>query len=378
MKVKYLWIPFAVFLAALLPLRLYQVLNLIDPETGISSGDPYMLQILLGLTALFVLILMFMSIACKNIPERYEIRKNIFAGVFSILAGVSMLAESACFLLSFLSGQDKAPGLVQAILGVLAAAIFAMMGICSFTGRNLLERVPLLTLLPSVWCGVRLVFSFLRYTNVATNSSEMLDLLSTSFLLIFLFTQAKLLSGFTTPKTGKRAVVAGMSAVVLLFVFRLPALVQQVTAGGYQMDTSISYITELLLALYVFCVTVELSLHYSRPAELEEKENETGTEQFPPEEEEIRPQFFESLVPSHSPAGGRQTPRRNLPQPIPTEEAPAVKPDFPQPQSTQPDPPNNLDMDQIDRLIEDICKKNDFSGNLHEDGKKKVDMEKEK
>lgn len=370
MKVKYLWIPFAVFLAALLPLRLYQVIHLINPETGFSSGDPYMLQILLGLTALFVLILMFMSIACKNIPERYEIRKNIFAGVFSMLAGVSMLAESACFLLSFISGQDKAPSLVQAILGVLAAAIFAMMGICSFTGRNLLERVPLLTLLPSVWCGVRLVFSFLRYTNVATNSSEMLDLLSTSFLLIFLFTQAKLLSGFTTPKTGKRAVVAGMSTVVLLFVFRLPALVQQVMAGGFQIDTSISYITELLLALYVFCITVELSLHYSRPAEPEEKEKEAETEPFPSVEEEIRPQFFESLVPSKSSVDGRQTPRENLPKPIPEEESPEVGPDSPQPRDAQPAPSNNPNMDQIDRLIEDICKENDFSGKLHENDKK--------
>ncbi len=368
MKVKYLWIPFAVFLAALLPLRLYQVLKLIDPETGFSSGEPYMLQILLGLTALFVLILMSMSIVCKNIPERYEIRKNIFAAAFSVLVSVSMLVESACFLLNFISGQDKAPGLVQAILGVLAAAIFAMAGISSFTGRNLLERVPMLTLLPSLWCGVRLVFSFLKYTNVATNSSEMLDLLSTSFLLIFLFTQAKLLSGFTTPKTGKRAVVAGMSAVVLLFVFRLPALVQQVTAGGFRLDTSISYLTELLLALYVFCVTVELSLHYSRPAEAAEPEMETPTHDLPSEEEDIRPQFFESLVPSKTPVDRMQV--KDLPQPNPLAEPSEDKPDFPQPQAVKSSSPNNLDMDQIDRLIEDICKENDFSGNLHEDNTK--------
>lgn len=372
MKVKYLWIPFAVFLAALLPLRLYQVLYLIDPETGFSTGNPYVLQILLGLVALFVLTLMFMCLTCKNTPERYDMGKNIFAGAFSMLTGASMLAESAYFLLDFLSDQSKGPSLVQAVLGVLAAVVFVMMGVCSFTGRNLLERVPLLTLLPTVWCCVRLVFSFLSYTNIATNSSDMLDLLSTSFLLIFLFTQAKLLSGFTTPKSGKRAVVAGMSAVVLLFVFRLPSLVQQVMAGSFRLDASFAYVTELLLALYVFCATVELSVHYSRPAE---EEAPAAEEEALPEEEEIRPQFFESLVPQRVPVIQRQAP---APAPQPEDEEPPLPPipfpANPEPFRPHPEPRSSsreeLDMDKIDRLIEDICKESEISDILHEEGRK--------
>ena len=45
MKIKSLWIPFALFLLAAVPLRVYQVAYLIDPATGFFESGESLYQI---------------------------------------------------------------------------------------------------------------------------------------------------------------------------------------------------------------------------------------------------------------------------------------------------------------------------------------------
>ena len=85
MKIKSLWIPFALFLLAAVPLRVYQVAYLIDPATGFFESGESLYQIFLGILALFVLIIMIMTASCKNTSE-FQFRRNIFSGVFALAA----------------------------------------------------------------------------------------------------------------------------------------------------------------------------------------------------------------------------------------------------------------------------------------------------
>ena len=91
MKIKSLWIPFALFLLAAVPLRVYQVAYLIDPATGFFESGESLYQIFLGILALFVLIIMIMTASCKNTSE-FQFRRNIFSGVFALAAAALALA----------------------------------------------------------------------------------------------------------------------------------------------------------------------------------------------------------------------------------------------------------------------------------------------
>ena len=91
MKIKSLWIPFALFLLVAVPLRVYQVVYLIDPATGFFESGESLYQIFLGILALFVLIIMIMTASCKNTSE-FQFRRNIFSGVFALAAAAAMAA----------------------------------------------------------------------------------------------------------------------------------------------------------------------------------------------------------------------------------------------------------------------------------------------
>ena len=94
MKIKSLWIPFALFLLVAVPLRVYQVAYLIDPATGFFESGESLYQIFLGILALFVLIIMIMTASCKNTSE-FQFRRNIFSGVFALAAAAAMAADSS-------------------------------------------------------------------------------------------------------------------------------------------------------------------------------------------------------------------------------------------------------------------------------------------
>ena len=108
MNIKSLWIPFALFLLVAVPLRVYQVVYLIDPATGFFESGESLYQIFLGILALFVLIIMIMTASCKNTSE-FQFRRNIFSGVFALAAAAAMATRVLNFILNLLHGARCAP-----------------------------------------------------------------------------------------------------------------------------------------------------------------------------------------------------------------------------------------------------------------------------
>ena len=123
MKIKSLWIPFALFLLAAVPLRVYQVAYLIDPATGFFESGESLYQIFLGILALFVLIIMIMTASCKNTSE-FQFRRNIFSGVFALAAAAAMAADSGANLLIYVVDHGTLRYLILSICGVLGMIAF--------------------------------------------------------------------------------------------------------------------------------------------------------------------------------------------------------------------------------------------------------------
>ena len=80
----------------------------------------------------------------------------------------------------------------------------------------------------TLWGCARLVITFLGYTNIASDSSSMFDMVGIIFALLFLFTQAKLFANVDSKNTSKRLFMLGMLAVVFIGVFNIPELVQYI------------------------------------------------------------------------------------------------------------------------------------------------------
>lgn len=312
MKLKYMWITFAVFLLVTVPFRIYQTLALIDPQTNFyAKGSEFTLGLLLGLLALYIVLLLVMSARHKGM-DRHSVHKNIPAGVFALIAGGLLLTESASQFISVSSTDKKAEAVILGIASVLAAITFFIMAITSFVGTNLFVRMPLVALLTTLWGCARLVITFLGYTNIASDSSSMFDMIGIMFALMFLFTQSKLFAGVQTGKTTKRLFLLGLLAVVFICVFNIPELIQHILGTrSLTFSALLPRLIDLSLACYIFCILLEMSKEYMltgdwrefhlEPAETVEPLAEENRQDMP------KPEFFDSLVSDRKPEGGGQT-----------------------------------------------------------------------
>lgn len=359
MKVKHLWIPFAVFFALTVPLRVYQVLELINPTTGFFPEGDFTLPLLLSLLAVFVLVLIVMCGFCKNVPNEYRIQKNIFAGVTACLAGALLLTDAASQLVHFVLAKGNFQMLAVSIASVLAGAALITIGVCTFLGKNIFDRVPLFSLVTSLWCCVRLVTTFLNYTNYATTSNNMFDILGIVFLLLFFFTQAKLFAGLGDDKIVKRLFLFGLSAIVFVFVFNLPVILQDfLRVSSFNLTNLLPRLVDLALVFYILGMLIEMTGPYSRVTAPQKQQPYSSLEDPEISEHAIgkneaalpedKPLFFQSLVQEQQP--------EKMPQsktdPVPRMQK-AVRPTEEKSGSRKKDA---LDMEHIDQLIEDICK----------------------
>lgn len=261
MKLKYLWIIFAVFLLITVPFRIYQVLALIDPKTNFyEKGTEFTLGLLIGLLALYTVGILVVT-ACRKDAQRHMVHKNIPAGIFALVAGVLLLTESATELVRAVTNADqRVEAAILSAAAVLAAITFAIMAVSSFVGRNMFEKVPLLALLTTLWGCARLVVTFLGYTNIASDSSSMFDMVGIMFALLFLFAQAKLFANVDSKKTSKRLFMLGLLAIVFICVFNIPELIQHVIGVlPFTLDTFLPRVIDLSLACYIFCILLEMS-----------------------------------------------------------------------------------------------------------------------
>ena len=308
MKMKYMWILFAVAFFIIVPFHVYQVIFLGETNTGIFvAGGGYTMALLLAIFAVFVLLLIIMSAGCKNAPKQHVIQKNIFAGVFALAVSALLFLDSTHDLVEYVTSSNETQTFIMAGASALAAIAFIFLAVSSFSGKNLFRSAPLIALFTTVWGCIRLVVTFLRYTNIVSNGESMLHIISIIFILLFLFSQAKLLAGVENDKTVKHTFVLGMCAIVGIAVFYIPSLLKDVFNGeSFVLLDQLPCATDLLLLLYVFSFLIEMTVRANKIHYVGEEPDEDGLPQYTKRltevqkhaETEVKPkaQFFDSLV----------------------------------------------------------------------------------
>lgn len=262
----------ALSLCALLPLRVYQVTSIIDPETGFFTQSSFtvpLFYIIGGIVALALMLLSFMN--SKANRTRNCVVKSKLLGVISAVTAVSIMYESVLSAISFmeLSGeysaflhkvsftayltQSGATALIlEAVFGLLAGVFFCTYAVSCFSDKLKLSSVRLLSAAPVAWAICRIVYRFIEKISFVNVSDLLLELIMLVFMIMFLLAFAQVVTDVTPEISAWRLYGCGLPAAVTAFVITVPKIFLVVTGHPELIVEGHGFeLCDLLLALFI-------------------------------------------------------------------------------------------------------------------------------
>lgn len=269
MKVKYMWIPFCLAFLVSMGLKIYQTLTYTDVQTGLESDGGRLTYAVLGALALLVVVLAIMVKSCKKTSTVYTIGTNIAAFFFGAVAGIALVGYAVFGFLGYTGNIHDAYQVTLMVAGACGGVVLILMSISSLIGKNILEKLPLVGVIPTIWVCVRLfVLTFIEYTSISLSSlpsTSTLMSIALIFMLLYFFTYIKLTANQQTDKTFKRLFALGLCASLSLCLYSVSLIITSYMANG-RIDYIIllPYIADLSIALYIVCVLVEMTPKLSK------------------------------------------------------------------------------------------------------------------
>lgn len=218
---KRAWVALLVTLVLVIPARLYVTFTLVDPTTGFYSDGGKMAGIVTAVMAVGVIFIIALSY--RRSPGRTAAPlRSAAAGVFAALSGVFIAGQSLVSIK--MTGDGVVMNNIFAAAGLFAAVSFLAAAYDFASGETVLRRKPILALLSSVWGCLCLISLFVNYAATVDRLENVYHTFTVAFLLLFLFSQAKLLSGIDEEKGGKLIYAYGFSAVIITLSDAVPNL----------------------------------------------------------------------------------------------------------------------------------------------------------
>lgn len=290
-KLKLMWLPFIPLLVAGVLLRVYQAL--FDPK-GADVGLVHGGAITLGFAAIVIAVFVITGIISytdKKTSALYEIKRNPPAGIFVIVAGALMFADSA---ISFTSGSDIL-SIIDAIVTVVGAVALILMGISSVGRSNKTKSAAGLMLVPALWGIVRTFLTFVSDTTVASESRDMMDIVFMIFGTFFLFNCGMVYINVKGKNAVKGCFVYGMPLILVSFAYTISHTIYQIKTGTFDFVADIRTFEFFAIALFALFFLIELTANATQRSK--EEYEQAGVEiesKSEPEREEI--QYDESFL----------------------------------------------------------------------------------
>ena len=259
MNRKSAWIVLAVAVLISLPTRLYQIFFLADRNTGFYTDGGTTTGIISICFTVGVVLIVIMCIMDKQDSKVYHPIRNIPAAVLTVLAGLGLVIESLVSLGTSSLEPNYFMYMILSLFGILAGAVLILTAYDFAVGQNHFSRFPLLALMPTLWGCVCLVALFITCVPVVNVSENIYDAFTVIFLLLFLFSQAKMLSGVENVKSGRLVYIFGIPAIFLTLVTGVSGSAM-LFAGVEQAGTFPSglHLVNFLMALYIFSFLLAL------------------------------------------------------------------------------------------------------------------------
>ena len=248
-----LLIVLAVFIFITVPIRVFQLTNCIDPQTGFWAAQDFtalLLYILIIVFAVVAFLLSFFS-ATMTRPEFGE-KKDVIYGVCSALFAVSIFAQtglSASSLLTKIStftvSSEQPTSIVsmlissgvlsigfEVIFGIFSGIYFIFAAIGAFTGTDKVSSHRLMGLAPVIWVMARLVYHFIDPINYRYVSQLFLEILLYCFAMVFFLSFARIASGINEEKSMEIIWFTGVLVSLVSFICAFAPLILLITGKG--------------------------------------------------------------------------------------------------------------------------------------------------
>lgn len=236
-------------LAAAVPFRMYQLLNIIENDTGFYKTVDWSVYLMYVLSALAIIVPYVLVMLAKNVPaSKSPFKKNIFLAVASfIFAGgiiIDVVSSLSVFLInaksytavgiSFLGTveQSQIPLLIESIFGIIAAIYIIIFGISFIDGRTTYSQYEFMALAPLFWAMSRIVVRFVRRIAYVNVSDLMLELFGITFMMIFLLSFARISSGLANSKAMRTVFASGFVGIFFTVTANLPRLLMVLTGNA--------------------------------------------------------------------------------------------------------------------------------------------------
>ncbi len=258
MKKKSSWIVLAATLLITVPARLYQMFFLMDKETGFYTDGGLTTGIVSFVLLVGTVVLIVLGRTDGEAPEAYRPIRSRFAAVSGVLAGLGLLLEG---LVSMVSGgkENFVMFLILSLVGMVTGVVLIFTAYDFSTGSNRFTKYPLLALAPPIWGCTALVTLFISYVAVANVTENIFNTFTVAFLLLFLFSQAKMIAGVEEKKSGRMVSIFGLPAILFCLVTGIPG-----TAGALAGLREVGFFpvglhfVDVLMAFYLTAFLTEL------------------------------------------------------------------------------------------------------------------------
>ena len=256
--------------AIAVPFRMYQLLNIIEPDTGFYKVTDWSVYLMYALGILAIISPYVLTILAKNVPaSKSPFRKNMFLAVASFVFAAGIIFDVVSSLSKFLINaksfssvgvsifgtmdQAQLPLLIESIFGVFAAIYIIIFGISFIDGRTTYSQYKFLALSPLFWAMSRIVIRFVRKIAYVNVSDLMLELFAITFMMIFLLSFARICAGLANNKAMRTLFASGFVGMFFCVVANLPRLLMVITGNASALPDDYPFsLCDLGFAVFAF------------------------------------------------------------------------------------------------------------------------------
>lgn len=256
MKTKLAWIPFVPLFLAAGFLKLAQGFM---PDGGLLGLSALQLDYCyLGACVLIFLFTLLFAVLDKKIAPYYLPHKNIPAGLTGILLSLLLAADGGFTVFQvFSSGKISVLEILGAVLSLLSAVVFIVLGLNHSFRYKEGKNLSLINVIPAVFCGVRMILSFVQFTTISIRLADVSSLICYVFATLFFFNYAVVLSLIKTKNALKSCFVFGLPAVAAMIPYGIYHLVFQFDSEFILKNAQ--PLEMLLFGLYILFVLIEIT-----------------------------------------------------------------------------------------------------------------------
>lgn len=263
---------FCVTTVAAFAVRLYQLIFLIDGETGFFKNRNASVWILYAVITLGCAAMAVVSYIGKDdSPDEFSAASNKPLCVASVICAAGFIidclqsAVTAAALNSeglgtgnisgaaALMKTGALPTFIQAILAIPCAVYFIILARSFAKGNKKYSNKKILALMPVGWGVMRMIRRFVSQISFRNVSDLVLELIMIALLLLFFMAFAQIASGVYNEGNKWRIVGFGLPAASLCVVTAVPRLVFILTGQGTKFINGFHplYICDIAIAVFI-------------------------------------------------------------------------------------------------------------------------------